>query len=242
MKVHRATDAPSFLGEINMANKDSRMEWQSLIDLGDEWRHRFVMRHPEVVVDAEREEVVARLWPWHEEQMRGLGFGPEQLVRAEQVHGAGVAVVKRAEGMVAGVDGLISNEPGLVLGIYVADCCAVYLVEPEAGSFGLVHSGKRGSELNIVGEAIRLMVREHGACPGRMKVVLSPCIRPPRYEVDFAEQIREGALEAGVIQENVMDSGVCTATDLLRFYSYRAEKGRTGRMLALLGRRESCLR
>jgi copper oxidase (laccase) domain-containing protein len=218
------------------------MEWQSLIDLGDEWRHRFVMRHPEVAVDAEREEVVARLWPWHEEQVRELGFGAEQLVRADQVHGAEVAVVRRAEGMVAGVDGLISNVPGLVLGIYVADCCAVYLVEPEAGSFGLVHSGKRGSELNIVGEAIRLMVRAHGARPERMKVVLSPCIRPPRYEVDFAAQIREGALEAGVTQENVVDTGLCTATDLRRFYSYRAEKGRTGRMLALLGRRESCLR
>lgn len=218
------------------------MEWQPFSDLGDGWRHRFVMRHPEVAVDAEREEVVERLWPWHAEQVRELGFLPERLVRAEQVHGAEVAVVRGAEGMVAGVDGLISNLPGLMLGIYVADCCAVYLVDPEAGSFGLVHSGKRGSEMNITGVAIRLMVEEHGARPERMKVVLSPCIRPPRYEVDFAAQILAGALEAGVDKANVVDSGVCTAADLGRFYSYRAERGRTGRMLALLGRKESCLR
>ena len=64
---------------------------------------------------------------------------------------------------------------------------------------------------------------------------LSPCIRPPHYEVDFAAEIIRQARAAGV--EQVHDSGRCTASDPARYYSYRAEKGRTGRMLALLALR-----
>jgi hypothetical protein len=62
---------------------------------------------------------------------------------------------------------------------------------------------------------------------------LSPCIRPPHYEIDFAAEIVRQCRDAGL--NEVHDSGVCTACDLQRYYSYRAEKGRTGRMLALLG-------
>ncbi len=61
---------------------------------------------------------------------------------------------------------------------------------------------------------------------------LSPCIRPPHYEIDFAADIVRACRERGVV--NVHDSGVCTACHLDRYYSYRAEKGKTGRMLALL--------
>ena len=61
---------------------------------------------------------------------------------------------------------------------------------------------------------------------------LSPCIRPPHYEVDFAAEIVRGCQERGV--ENIHDSGACTACDLEQYYSYRVEKGRTGRMLAFL--------
>jgi copper oxidase (laccase) domain-containing protein len=50
--------------------------------------------------------------------------------------------------------------------------------------------------------------------------------------VDFAREIVRQARAPGV--EQVLDAGRCTACDLQRYYSYRAEKGRTGRMLALL--------
>jgi copper oxidase (laccase) domain-containing protein len=66
-----------------------------------------------------------------------------------------------------------------------------------------------------------------------MVVQLSPCIRPPHYEVDFAAQIIKQCRDRGVQQ--IHDSGKCTASDLASYYSYRMEKGRTGRMLALLG-------
>lgn len=210
------------------------------LDAIDGVAHRFVLRQPEVDVNGERDEVIARLRGAHEGQLEAMGFDAKSLVLAEQVHGRGVAVVREdtAEGLVIpAVDGLISNVAGRVMGIYVADCCAVFLVDEEVGSLGLVHSGKKGSELNIVGVAIELMVKEHGADPGRMQVRLGPCIRPPNYEMDFAAMIRADAEKAGVPADRIRDDGTCTASDPGRFYSYRLEKGRTGRMLALLGRR-----
>jgi copper oxidase (laccase) domain-containing protein len=72
-----------------------------------------------------------------------------------------------------------------------------------------------------------------GSKPSDLIVQLSPCIRPPHYEIDFAAKIIEQVRNHGV--EKIYDSGVCTACHVDRYYSYRAEKGRTGRMLALLG-------
>jgi copper oxidase (laccase) domain-containing protein len=69
--------------------------------------------------------------------------------------------------------------------------------------------------------------------PEDLIVQLSPCIRPPHYEIDFAATIIEQCRAQGV--KKIYDSGICTACDIVRYYSYRAEKGRTGRMLALLG-------
>jgi copper oxidase (laccase) domain-containing protein len=77
-------------------------------------------------------------------------------------------------------------------------------------------------------------MHEHfGSNPADLTVQLSPCIRPPHYEIDFAAKIVEQLSAAGVKQ--IHDSGVCTACDINRYYSYRVEKGKTGRMLALLG-------
>jgi copper oxidase (laccase) domain-containing protein len=77
------------------------------------------------------------------------------------------------------------------------------------------------------------MIERFGSDPANMIVQLSPCIRPPHYEVDFAAEIVRQCRALGV--QHIHDSGTCTASDLGRYYSYRAEKGKTGRMLALLG-------
>ena len=80
--------------------------------------------------------------------------------------------------------------------------------------------------------AIRAMGEQFGSRSSDLVVQLSPCIRPPHYEIDFAAEIARQCRDLGV--KHVHDSGVCTACDLTRYYSYRAEKGRTGRMLAFL--------
>ena len=86
-------------------------------------------------------------------------------------------------------DGIITNQRSVALGIYVADCCAVYIVDPKTPAIGLVHSGRKGTELGVVTNAIRQMIERFGSDPANMIVQLSPCIRPPHYEVDFAAEI-----------------------------------------------------
>ncbi len=201
--------------------------------------HAFTLRHPEIDVRVERAEAIRRLSGWHLEILRtGLGFSPDSLATAEQVHGDRVVVVRATGQLPApGADGLICATRGIALGIQVADCCAVFLADPVTGAFGVVHSGKKGTERNITGNAIRALEENFGVRPADLVVQLSPCIRPPAYEVDFAAAIREQARQAGVGPGNIHDEGLCTSADPARFYSYRMEKGRTGRMLALLGRR-----
>ena len=199
-------------------------------------RADFIGRIAGVQVDTDRDATIERLRPAHQAAVADLGFDWSQLHLAEQVHGAGLAVVRKEDAVQTwpNVDGLITPDTGLLLGIYVADCAAVYICDPVNRVLALLHSGKKGTEANITGKAISMM-EEFGSCPSDMVVVLSPCVRPPVYEVDIAGHIRQQVIAAGVPEEQFTDSGLCTGSDLTRYYSYRVEKGNTGRMLALLG-------
>jgi len=154
---------------------------------------------------------------------------------AEQVHGNGVADISdKLDGPTRchpGVDGLITNLPNELLAIYVADCAAIYLADPVGKSIALLHSGKKGTEQNILAEAVRKMTSLYGTDPADIVCVVSPCIRPPDYETDFAGTIASQAAALGIV--NFHDSCENTAADLTRHYSHRMEKGQTGRMLAL---------
>jgi copper oxidase (laccase) domain-containing protein len=204
-----------------------------------DFQHLFTLRHPIIDVSVDRAEALGRLERWHHDILQeDLSFDPAQIVTAEQVHGKNVAVVEGPQAVpVSATDGLVCGKPGLAIGIYVADCCAIYLADPVTGAFGLLHSGRKGTEQGITIEAIQTMEANFGTRPQNLIVQLSPCIRPPHFEVDFAAEIRRQAREAGVREQNIHDQGISTATDLNRFYSYRVEKGKTGRMLAVLARK-----
>ena len=186
----------------------------------------------------DKAEALARLDGVHREIRSSAGIGAAPFITAQQVHGNDIGVVAEAgaeDRCFKACDGLITNQPGVCLGIYVADCCAIYLVDPVRNAIGLVHSGKKGTELEIAAKAIASMGQHFGSRASDLVVQLSPCIRPPHYEIDFAAEIVRQSRELGVSAVN--DCGVCTACDLDRYYSYRAEKGRTGRMLAFLALR-----
>jgi copper oxidase (laccase) domain-containing protein len=198
--------------------------------------HGFTLRVPGIEMSHDKMEALARLDGVHREIRDAQGLGSAPFITAQQVHGERIGIVdKPAAGdeCFDSCDGLISlNQPGVCLGIYVADCCAVYIADPVRYAIGLVHSGKKGTELGVVSNAIRTMAQHFGSRASDLIVQLSPCIRPPHYETDFAGQIVRQCLDLGVTAVN--DCGVCTACDLNRYYSYRAERGRTGRMLAFL--------
>jgi copper oxidase (laccase) domain-containing protein len=191
-----------------------------------------------VDVHHDKTEALRRLDGVHRQVRKALGIADAPFITAEQVHGSEVAVLDappNGDTCFDRCDGVITDQPGVCLGIYVADCCAVYLFDPVRRAIGLVHSGKKGTELRIAVHAIELMEQRFGSRASNLVVQLSPCIRPPHYEIDFAAEIVRAVRTAGV--EEVHDCGTCTACDLKRYYSYRAEKGRTGRMLAMLALR-----
>ena len=197
-------------------------------------RHAFTRRAAGVDLSHDKPTVLRRLDAVHREIRHEIGVDRMPFITAEQVHGDCVAVVDEPnqDHCFADCDGLVTNRPNTCLGIYVADCCAVYLLDPVRNAIGLVHSGRKGTERSIASIAVETMSQQFGSNPAELVVQLSPCIRPPHYEVDFAAEIVAQCKRAGVRQ--ISDSAKCTACDLRAYYSYRAEKGKTGRMLALL--------
>ena len=199
-------------------------------------RHAFIERVRGIDVSHDKTEALKRLDVVHREARHEIGMAVWPLLTAQQIHGDKIATVDQPvarDKEFAGCDGLITNQKRIALGIHVADCCAIYIVDPKMPAIGLVHSGKKGTEQAIVSKAIQQMRGHFGSDPAELIVQLSPCIRPPHYEIDFAAKIIEQCRAAGA--KNIHDPGVCTACDIDRYYSYRAEKGKTGRMLALLG-------
>jgi len=221
------TEAFSFLDELN-----------ALPGLKAGW----VERVAGLTIEGDRDAAMARLRPVHEAQVRTFAGDQARWWRAEQIHGCEVAVVPTIEEItapdglpvVAEADGLITIEPGQLLSIYVADCGAIWLADRKTRAIGLLHSGRKGTEGNILGEAVELMHKRFGTNPKDLLCVLSPCIRPPDYEVDFAADIARQAKASRV--GHFKDCGLNTADDLERFYSYRVEKGQTGRMMAMIVR------
>ena len=197
----------------------------------------WIPRLPGVDVLGDREFALRNLAP-HHDRIIADEF-PEVKTRhhAGQIHGNGVAAISATspENLVThpGVDGLATNLPGQVLAIYVADCAAIYLADPATHSIALLHSGKKGTELNILAEGVGKMITNYGTNPADLTCILSPCIRPPDYDIDFAATIHKQAAHLGI--RNFHDSCENTASDPTAHYSYRQEKGQTGRMLALLG-------
>jgi copper oxidase (laccase) domain-containing protein len=201
-------------------------------------RHVFTRRILGIDVSHDKAEVLKRLDAKHREIRNAIGVGDWPFLTAQQIHGNKVAVVDNSSRGPVGrefpaCDGIITNQRGIALAVYVADCCAVYIVDSKTPAIGLAHSGRKGTELGVVTNAINQMIEHFGSNPVEMIVQLSPCVRPPYYEVDFAAKIIEQCRDEGV--REIHDRGACTACDLEHYYSYRAEKGRTGRMLALLG-------
>lgn len=197
----------------------------------------WIPRLDDVDVLGDRDFALRNLAP-HHDTIVASAF-PEAATRhhAEQVHGNRVSVIitppDEKNLTHPGVDGLVTDLPNQLLAIYVADCAAIYLADPVKRAVALLHSGRKGTEGNILGEAVSTMQSAYGTDPAHLICVVSPCIRPPDYEVDIATMIRAQAAELGIA--NFHDSCENTAADLSRHYSYRIEKGQTGRMLALLG-------
>ena len=163
--------------------------------------------------------------------------------------------LKRNETMTfAEADALVTNVSGMMLGIFTADCVPILFVDEEAGVIGAVHAGWRGSIgrilQNALNEAFAL-----GAQESRVKAWIGPAISGEEYEVSeelaarFAEAFPQWpivsgrqvdlpllnqlqALELGLREENVAQSGLCTKKRVDLLCSYRVDGDCAGRMVS----------
>lgn len=113
-----------------------------------------------------------------------LGVAAANLVNVHQVHGRAVASVTTAwapgEGPQA--DALVTDRPGIALGILTADCVPVLLADAQAGVIGAAHAGWKGALLGITDATIEAMTAL-GARPERIMAAVGPCIARDSYEV-----------------------------------------------------------
>lgn len=189
----------------------------------------------------------------------GAGGCADLLVNPRQVHGDHVVVVGSSEresldGSVAearaGADAVVCVAPGVPVLLCYADCVPVVLVAP--GGFAVVHSGWRGTIARVSATALQELLAATGAEAGQVLAYVGPHIGTRDYEVsrelmgrfagEFGADVDGGGCHldlglcvrrtlegAGVAREAIASAGVSTASATDRFFSHRAEHGRTGR-------------
>ena len=212
------------------------------------------------------------------------------LVTVRQIHSDlihRISHISEDNAQLAG-DGMVSDVPGILLGVLTADCLPVILVDSKRRVVGVFHAGWRGTVKRIVEKGVGEMHRWFGSDPGDLKAAIGPGIRGCCYEVgpevssafeaqfsygsslfretkernevnekypllfltarppghselpkktflDLAEANRRQLIDAGVPAKNISDIGLCTFCRKDMFFSHRAEKGVTGRMMAVVG-------
>ncbi|CAN5804582.1 peptidoglycan editing factor PgeF [soil metagenome] len=179
------------------------------------------------------------------------GMNPQYVARLNQVHGNSVCVAK--PGNQTG-DALVTNEKGLTLAIAAADCYPLLFHDPENGIIGAAHAGWKGTLGRIAENTIEAM-EKFGAVRKEIRVAIGPGISGKNYEVSeevirqfmaagFPSYCAEGRnldlllanksvlQESGITGENIWALGRCTTED--NFFSYRRDKGVTGRMWATI--------
>ncbi len=111
-----------------------------------------------------------------------------RLVTCYQVHSAEAVIVGApvvAHEARPHADALVTDRPGLALGVLTADCAPVLLADPQAGVVGAAHAGWKGALGGVTDAAIAAMERL-GADRGRIAAAIGPCISRASYEVDAA--------------------------------------------------------
>lgn len=182
--------------------------------------------------------------------------GVDGLVTARQVHGDRVATAAEALAGGCEADVVVGDAPPLAVAVRTADCVPVLLVDPEHRQVAAVHSGWRGTELEVAARGVDALVRR-GARAARLLAAVGPAIQVCCYEVSealaarFAAQfgpevaMREGSkphlnlsaavqktlIQAGLKPEHVDVLQDCTCCDAGRFFSHRRDAGHTGRHL-----------
>lgn len=187
-----------------------------------------------------------------------LGFAPDQTASSHQVHGAEI-LHAQVPGRYEGYDALVTQQQGLLINVSVADCVPVLVYDPVHRAVAAIHAGWKGTTQGIVRRTLACMADTFGTRGADCRAYVGVCIDGCDYEVDgdvalhFDEAFRvwdaarskyllnlkaanEAQLrEVGLLPEHIEISPFSTVAHNRNFFSHRAEKGLTGRMLAAIG-------
>lgn len=165
------------------------------------------------------------------------------------------------------VDGLITDIPGILLAVFVADCVPIYFVDPVRGAIGLAHSGWRGTVGRIGEKLISMMEECYGCKRENILTAIGPSICRDCYEVseDVADRFREEfgeavlfsgkaqgkyqldlwkanemvLLQAGILKENITVTDICTRCNADYLFSHRASGEKRGNLGAFVMLKET---
>ncbi len=195
--------------------------------------------------------------------LKTLAIDPASLVLGEQIHGSVVVVVDNAvRRQIAGVDGLVTKQHGLTLGVMVADCVPLLFFDTKKRIVAAVHAGWRGTLDNIAGVCVKKMVEE-GSTTRDILVSVGPHIgmccysvpqeRAEKFQAIYgtdpqaASQQADGwhldigyvnvlqLKAAGISSEHIDAPPTCTSCQADTFFSYRRDtKEGFGEMLAAI--------
>jgi len=196
---------------------------------------------------------------------KAVGVHDLRVVTMRQVHGDRILEVRDKKLKEAGeADGMITEEPGLFLGVLTADCVPVLFSVRGKKLAAVVHAGWRGTLAGIAPKMVRALKEDHGVDPASIEAALGPSIGPCCYEVgpevvasmvqrwgslaELSLQVKNGKsfldlramnvslLEnAGVPPLQIFKVGPCTSCAKGDFFSYRREKTETGRQMSFIG-------
>jgi YfiH family protein len=192
-------------------------------------------------------------------------FGIEtSLATCNQVHGATVHKVEPESGWreCDSCDALWTAARGAALGIKVADCLPVTLIDPESRVIANVHSGWRGGVQKITGVTVDKVMKASPFDPKRAYAYLGPSIRSccfevgeevvdkfraaypdaasfidrsrPKAHIDLPGITRKVLLDRGFAAERIFDSELCTRCEGSIFHSFRRDGAGGGRNLAIV--------
>ena len=196
------------------------------------------------------------------------GFAPEKLVLLKQVHSANIVLVSSCyrPGKETQADGMITQIPGVALGILTADCVPVFFCDLSKGVVGITHAGWRGIHHGIIRKMAQAFKQNFMSRSEDIQVAFGPAARKCCYEVgyefahifpDFYSAKAElkshkgcmdliGAIvreleDEGVRADQIFDSKKCTCCQNDKYFSYRADHGTSERILSVISLKETVL-
>jgi len=192
------------------------------------------------------------------EFLQAISLQPEKLIMVKQVHGSAVLWVDKPEpgNIDVPADGLITNTPGLVLGIRTADCVPVIFWDPVRKVAGIAHGGWKGVKDGIINRMLKVFSGQFKTQMEDLRVMVGPSIRKCCYEVgkeflgyfpgfykakdaakgnlDLVAVIKDRLVKRGVPAPQIYDPGLCTVCENKKFFSYRLETQTSERILSVI--------